>query len=98
MPNTPIRFTATIASDGRIQPPGDIARQLRQARTVDVEVTLRHADSLLDERAVTSREIEQIMAIQKLETGVVEFVLCGEGSVLPDSALSARLHKLSVIL
>lgn len=95
MPESSLRFTATIAPDGRIQPPDEVVRQLRKVHTVDVEITLRPANSRLDERTVSAREIEQIAAAQRLGTEIVEFVLCGEGSIGTGSDLSLRLQHLS---
>lgn len=95
MPHSSLRFTATIAPDGRIQPPLEVARQLQTARTVEVEITLRHENSRLAERAISGQEIEQIAAAQRLEVEIVEFVLCGEGSAIPGSDLFARLQHLS---
>lgn len=95
MPEQSIRFTATVANDGSLRPPRDAALRLRTVRTVDVEITLRGSASKLDERDVTAAELERIAAAQRLEPDVAEFVLCGEGAVMPGSALFTALQHLA---
>lgn len=94
MPDTTMRFTTTVADDGTIRPPADIARTLRHTRTVDVELAVRAANSLLLQRGVSAAEIERVVEVQRLPVDVVEYVLGGEGSIAPQSALYERLHHL----
>lgn len=89
-----MRFTTTVAHDGTIRPPADVVRALHHTRTVDVAIAFRAENSHLLRRGVSAKEIERVVAAQRLPVDVVECVLGGEGCVPVHATLHARLQQL----